>query len=188
MKRDQHRKYQYPIPSNPAPDGLKCYQILIPDDDEHRRLFTSAVRSLARWDSYNRDDMHTGRIAAATWRNALDYLNFDECGGGEEEEDTYADEYEALADGVMSMSQSGGLVKAIGYVIEEAGEFIVNTALPLIGLTLLAVGAAYAVSIIIGGVTIGSVVVGAAETVELIVSTGAAANIVEFTMIAALAA
>lgn len=88
----------------------------------------------------------------------------------------------------MSMSQSGGLVKAIGYVIEEAGEFIVNTALPLIGLTLLAVGAAYAVSIIIGGVTIGSVVVGAAETVELIVSTGAAANIVEFTMIAALAA
>ncbi len=190
MKFHPQRVLQYPLPTNLSPQDLACYSVLIPDDDEHRQLFVSAVRTLARWDSYERDANHGGAVAAATWRDALEYLDFTPCEEcEEEEEDTYADELGLLADGILSMSQTGGLIKAVGYVMETAGEFIVNTVLPVVGLTLLAIGAAYVVSIVIGGLTIGAVAVAAGEAVEILVTTGAAAsNIVEFTAIIALAA
>ena len=56
-------------------------------------------------------------------------------------------------------------------------------------MTLLAIGAAYVVSVVIGGLTIGTVAVAAGEVVELVVATGASAsNFVEFAAVAALAA
>ena len=117
-------------------------------------------------------------------------FDFESCGGGDDEdEDTFADELAALADAVVVNQQSGGLVKALGYAIDTAGQVIAETVLPLIGLTLLAIGAAYVVSIVIGGLTVGTVAVAAGEVVELVVATGASAsNIVEFAAVAALAA
>lgn len=189
MKYENARAIKYPPPANPSPPGVACYSVYIPDDDEHRQLFVSALRSLARWDSYARDAAHTGALAAQTWRNALDLLDFEPCGNDCDEEDTLADELGALADGVMSMSQSGGIITALGYAIEAAGEFIWETVLPVVGVTLLAVGAAYVVTLIAGGLTVGSVLIAAGETVELVVSTGAAvSNVIEFTTLVALAA
>lgn len=189
MKYVNQRVLRYPLPDNPAPVGDTCYQVFVPDDSQHRQLFVSALRTLARWDSYDRDPAHTGAVVAARWRDALELLNFDPCAGDCDDEDTYSDDLQGLMDGVMSMSQTGGMIKAIGYAIDAAGAFIVNTALPVIGLTLLAVGAAYVVSIVIGSVAVGSVAIAAGETVEIILGTGAAAsNIVEFVATVALAA
>lgn len=189
MKRVNQRVLCYPLPDNPAPQSVACYSVYVPDDDQHRQLFMSALRTLARWDSYQRDEERRGAATAATWRNVLDDFDFDPCGGGDEDEDTLADDFESLADGVMSMSQAGGVVKAIGYAIAAAGEFIVNTALPVVAVTLLAIGAAYVVSLVVGGLAIGSVAVAAGETVEVIFATGAtASNVVEFVATMALAA
>lgn len=187
---NERRRLIYPLPANPAPEGFACYNVYIPDDDEHRQLFLSAVRTLARWNSYERDRDRTAAVAAATWREALDMFDFESCGGDDDdEEDTYADELLALADAMVVNQQSGGLVKALGYAIDEVGQVIAETVLPVIGLTLLAIGAAYVVSVVIGGLTIGTVAVAAGEVVELVVATGASAsNIVEFAAVAALAA
>lgn len=189
MRYVNQRVLQYPLPANPSPAGVVCYQVFIPDDDEHRQLFVTALRTLARWDSYARDAAKTAAASAATWRNALELLDFNPCEDGCEDEDTLADDLLALADGVLSMTQTGGIIKAIGYAIEQAGEFIFGTALPVIGLTFLAIGAAYVVTLLLGGVAIGTVAVAAGETVEILLTTGAAAsNIVEFAAVVALAA
>lgn len=190
MKYNNQRVLRYPLPANPAPENLRCYSVYIPDDDQHRQLFVSALRTLARWDSYDRDHAHTGCIAAATWRHALDVFEFEPCGKSDnEEEDTFADDLLALADAAVVNNQSGGVVRALGYAIDQAGQVIAETILPLVGVTLLALGAAYVVSIVIGGLTIGTVAVAAGEVVELVVATGASAsNIVEFAAVAALAA
>lgn len=189
MKYVNQRVLQYPLPDNPSPAGLACYQVIIPDDDQHRQLFVSALRTLARWDSYARDAARTGAVAAQTWRNALEYLDFEECSDGCEDEDTVADDLADLADGILSMTQAGGIIKAIGYAIEQAGEFIFNTALPVIGLTFLAIGAAYVITLVVGAITVGTVAVAAGETVEILLTTGAAAsNIIEFVATVAIAA
>lgn len=89
------------------------------------------------------------------------------------EDDIWADAVEALADGIIINTLEGGAIQALGYEIESEGSIEAETILPLIGLAFLAVGAAFVVSILVGGVAAGSVALAAGEAVEILVLTGA---------------
>lgn len=105
------------------------------------------------------------------------------------EDDIYADGVLALADGVLANVLEGGAFTALGYEIEEEGSIEGETELPLIAVAFVAVAAAFVVGLSLGGVAIGSVAVAAGETVELLISTGAASGTpIQFAAVAALAA
>lgn len=89
------------------------------------------------------------------------------------EDDIWADALMGLADGVLVNTLEGGVFQALGLEIESEGSIEAETILPLIGLAFLAVGAAFVVSILVGGVAVGSVALAAGEAVEILVLTGA---------------
>lgn len=103
-------------------------------------------------------------------------------------DDIWEDTILQLADGVLANILSGGQVRAIGYEIEEEGSIETETELPLIAVAFVGLAAAFVVTLILGGVTIGAVAVAAGETVELLIATGASAgNIIPFVALAAAA-
>jgi len=76
----------FPIPARPAPVGVRCINVYIPDDDEHMAIFFGAVSLLAKWNSWQRDPEKNGIRAANAWREALyGHPTFETCddnGGG----------------------------------------------------------------------------------------------------------
>ncbi len=106
----------------------------------------------------------------------------------DDDDDIWSDVILELADGVLANVLEGGRIRAIGYEIEEEGSVEVETELPLIAVAFVAVAAAFVLTLVLGGLTIGTVAVAAGETVELLIATGASAgNIIPFVALAAAA-
>lgn len=84
------------------------------------------------------------------------------------DEDTQADSFTEFVDGILTNIRTGGISKAIGYVIEEYGEVIFETALKIVGVTVVGYLTGGLVNILVGGTNVGQVIIGASETVEIL--------------------
>lgn len=98
------------------------------------------------------------------------------------EEDTYGDSVIGFIDEILSNLQSGGISKAVGYVIDELGEIIIETALKVIAITVIGGVVGGVVNILVGGVSVGTTAIGAGEVVEIITKlpTSTPTNIITF--------
>lgn len=190
MTGDNMPKYLIPDPI----EGYDpfCVKLTLPDNLEYRAAVRGQLTALGKWFVWEETQGDEGRQAAEYIRQYIHMAEWDVACESEDEcdeDDTWADELAALADGVIGMGMVGGAIRAIGYAIEDVGELVVNTILPIVGVTFLAVGAAYVVTLLLGGLAIGTVAVAAGEVVEVVISTGASAsNIIEFAAAVALAA
>jgi hypothetical protein len=104
------------------------------------------------------------------------------------EEDTLDDSILGLADGIITQFQEGGIISALGYVIDAFGRIIVSTALKYVAITIIGGGVAGVLSMVIGEVVVDAVAIGAGEIVEVIFDAGGdgvISNIIEFVFDAA---
>lgn len=63
----------YIIPDEPQPDGLYCLKVYIPADDLYLYAFAGAYQFFGKWMAWERDNSQRGKLAAESWRNAIDY-------------------------------------------------------------------------------------------------------------------
>lgn len=165
----------------PMPEGIFPL-ILCVTAEQVTRLLSAASLGAVLLDGSDAETM-------APLYDALNNLDAPACLPDSCEDDIWADAVEALADGVLVNTLEGGAMQALGYEIEAEGTIEAATALPLIALSFLALGAAYVVSIALGGLPLGAVTVAAGEAAEIILFTGASeAAPAVITAIAALAA
>lgn len=87
----------------------------------------------------------------------------------EEQEDTLTDTLAELADGIVTTFQEGGIVKALGYLIEQTGEIIIDVAGKIAEFTVIGLGVAGVITILIGATTYLTIPVAVGETVAPII-------------------
>lgn len=167
LKHAGIKRPYYPLPEPLTPSGLGCVSMMIPDSPDYRSLFLSAMTQLGYWFSYERDESHGGRVVANNWRVAVDSLTWDCCNDCDEE-DTLEDAWQTFLDGLQTQFQTGGIVSAVGYVVDLVGDIVINTGLKVIAVTVIGVAVAGVVQIILGGTVLYSVGVGAGEVAEII--------------------
>jgi len=63
----------YLIPDNPQPDGLYCLKVFIPRDETYLYAFSGAFQFFGKWLAWQRDAGHNATLAAAAWRDAIQY-------------------------------------------------------------------------------------------------------------------
>jgi len=101
------------------------------------------------------------------------------------DEDTLSDNPLDFLDGIINGYQTGGISEAIGYIMDEFGSIIVETALRVVAVTVIGYAVGGIVSIFVGGTLTATVAVGANETVEAMVAVGdAVTNIIQFDFLA----
>lgn len=167
----------------PMPDGIFPLILCVTAEQVTRLMSAAGLGAVLLYES----DAET----MAPLYDALNNLDAPAClpEGDSCEDDIWADAIAAMADGVLVNTLEGGAMQALGYEIEAEGTIEAATALPLIALSFLALGAAYVVSIALGGLPLGAVTVAAGEAAEIILFTGASeAAPAVITAIAALAA
>lgn len=182
----------YRLPAIIEPDATKCVRFFIPDEQMHRIAFWGAVGELGYWWNWERDEDKRGAAVARVWRAVIEDAKTSECEecDDDDDEDTLQDAYEALMDGVLENTIIGGITRAIGTALEDAGRIITETILPVVGITLVGLAVGALAAVIVGGVTVGTVAVAAGETVEILVATGASvaeSKIIELVALAAAA-
>ena len=59
------------LPSTISPTGKRCITLEIPDDDDFERDLVGALAELTRWNSWDGDILHSGRVVAKQWLTAL---------------------------------------------------------------------------------------------------------------------
>jgi len=91
------------------------------------------------------------------------------------DEDTLADDLFGFVDDIISEFREGGIVRAIGYAIDELGRIVIETAVKVIEITVIGLAVAGVLSIIIGGVTVATVAVPAGSIITPIFDTGSTA-------------
>jgi len=97
------------------------------------------------------------------------------------DEDTLADSLLQFVDDIISEFREGGIVKAIGYAIDELGRIVVETAIKVIEITVIGLAVAGTLSIIIGGATVATIAVPAGAIITPIFDTGSTAvKVIEF--------
>lgn len=99
------------------------------------------------------------------------------------DEDTYSDSVIGFIDEIISNIQTGGISKAVGYVIDTLGSVIVETALKVITVTAIGVLTGGIINILIGGTSIGTVVLNADEVLDIVIDLTqytTPTNVVEF--------
>jgi len=134
LKHPGIKRPYYPLPNPLTPPSLGCVSMMIPDSPDYRSLFLSAMTQLGYWFSYERDEAHGGRVVANNWRLAVESLTWDCCTDCDDE-DTLEDAWETFIDGVQTQLQTGGIVSALGYVIDTVGDIVINTGLKIIAVT-----------------------------------------------------
>jgi len=70
------RKDGFPVPNIIDPPNKRCIQIEIPDDDDHVRLFLSALTMLTKWTNYQITRNDHGQKVAKVWQQIIDDTNF----------------------------------------------------------------------------------------------------------------
>lgn len=194
MASEAQKRRGIPLPYPVTGYPTVCVQFQCPDSFEYRAAVRGQLYALGQWFTWEKTGTPAATDAAAYWRQLLEdslvFKESDACCDETDDDDILEDSLAELADGVLSNTLIGGAVRAIGYAIDDLGRIITETVLPVIGITLLGLAVASVASIIIGGVTVGTVAVAAGETVEVLVATGAAegaAKIIELVALAAAA-
>jgi hypothetical protein len=80
--RDLLVRQLFPIPDIPAPLGLRCVSVYIPDSMDHLAIFAGALALLGKWNSWEKDAAHNARLCALAWQKAL-YLGIRDCDTGQ---------------------------------------------------------------------------------------------------------
>lgn len=171
----QTAPYMLTVPQQELPEG----EFLLPVCTTRQRVLEllSALKRAEIYTELNVSSKIDILEALAYVQNPQDAPCFPPC----EEEDTLADDIAQLADGIVTSFQEGGITKALGYAIDSLGRIIVETAKRVISTTILGIGVASILYIIIGGVTVGTVAVGANELVDVVFDTGTGVSkIIEF--------
>lgn len=178
-KNDGIKRQMYRLPANLDPVEVDCVSLKIPDDPEYRELFLSAMWALTRWFYYERTGTDAGARVANLFKVAYDTITFG-C-ADDEDEDTIADDIADFVNGIINNFQEGGIVSALGYVIQELGRIVVETVVRVVSTTVYAVGVAGIIYILINGVPVSSVGILPNEVIELIYDTGNnSSKIIEF--------
>lgn len=68
-----------PIPADTDPPNRRCVSVQIPDDAEYSGMFWGALDELTRWNSYQRDDAHSGVLVADVWKQVISDARANEC-------------------------------------------------------------------------------------------------------------
>lgn len=61
----------FPTPDPPAPAKMRCVSVYIPDSMDHLAAFAGAIALLGKWNSWQKDEAHTARLAAVAWQQCL---------------------------------------------------------------------------------------------------------------------
>ena len=165
------------IPQDVLPEG----EFLLPLCVTRDRVL-KILNALKRDETLSRDRdftaMYTVLEALAFVDNPQDAPCYPEC---QDSEDTLADDILNFIDGIIQNFQEGGIVKAIGYAIDTLGRVIIETAVRVVSTTVIGLAVAGIVYIVIGGVTVGTVAVGANEVIDIVFDTGTSSTkIIEF--------
>lgn len=78
---DDHKKPgikrpYFPLPAIPEPENYQCIKLSIPDDDDYRVAFISALQMLTYWFNWERNEAKTGTIVASVWREVVNHMSF----------------------------------------------------------------------------------------------------------------
>ena len=63
----------YLIPDEPSPQALMCLRVFIPNDPRYLEAFSGQYHDLGTWLLWDRDGTNRGALAAAAWKEAIDY-------------------------------------------------------------------------------------------------------------------
>lgn len=58
----------FPAPTPAAPERMRCVSVYIPDSMDHLAAFAGALALLGKWNSWQKDDAHSARLAALAWQ------------------------------------------------------------------------------------------------------------------------
>lgn len=179
MPSEAQRRAGFLLPAQLTDHDLICVKMKIPDSFEYRTAFTGHVFQLGRWHVWEKDwknpEDRRATIAGSYWKDLLhEHFQIVECEEDEDEdEDILDDILAALADGILTNQVSGGIVRAIGYALGVDAQVVAETALNIVGITLIGGTISGAVGLAVGGASVGTVEVAAGEIVELMIETGA---------------
>jgi len=168
--------YPLTVPQESLPDGEFLLPVCI---TRERLLEMMAMFKLAEvYSGLNIDGKIDVLEALAYVENPCDSPCMPDCGG---EEDTIADNIADFVNGVIDNFQEGGIVGALGYVIEELGRIVIETTIKVVSTTVYAVGVAGIIYILVNGIPVESVNILPNEVIELIYDTGTnSSKIIEF--------
>lgn len=102
MASSQNKAYL--LPDNHTPEGYRCLTVYIPDDDLYLWQFMGAYDFFGTWVAWERDALHRGAEAAATWKEAIeltrDLMNCDL--------PDYTNPFNNIADAIRDIQIGGG--------------------------------------------------------------------------------
>ncbi len=68
-----------PLPTQGIPNTNKCVVFFVPDSAEFFGMFWGALYQLTAWNSYYRDEAHSAKAVADTWKVVIDEARLLEC-------------------------------------------------------------------------------------------------------------
>lgn len=171
--------YLLTTPQNEMPDGLFLVPLCTTREKLHRIL--SSLKTY----EYLSDDRDTANFidmleSLAYLDNPQDAPCYPQSAC---DEDTYSDDLFGFIDEVISSFQEGGAIKAVGYVIDQLGRIVIETALKIATVTAIGTIAGGIISVLIGGVLTDTITIGAGEVLDIVIDLTAyqtPTNIIEF--------
>lgn len=67
------RDFGYRIPVNVQPEDMICLRIFIPNDQIYLEAMSGAFSDMGRWLNWEKDGTNRASLAAAVWKEAIDY-------------------------------------------------------------------------------------------------------------------
>lgn len=157
--------YSLSLPQDQQPSG----EFLLPVCTSRERL-QELLNALKVAEIYGGIEYPTAKWDVLEALAFLDNPKDAPCFPSDSEEDTILDDLFQLADGVITSFQEGGVVEALGYLIQETGTIVLNTVKKVVSITVLGLGVACLVSVFVGGIPYGVVSVGVGEAIETIIA------------------
>lgn len=155
----EYRREKALAPAPPEGYSTKAFTVCLPDTVNERAFFLGALTQLTKWTEYQRTHDQSAKAYADFWKAILEPAIRDfhddqtpECLDCSEQEDTKADDLFSFIDGVVSSFQEGGIVKALGYAVDNLGEVIINTAVRIVSFTVIGYLTAGLFDIFVGGI------------------------------------
>lgn len=174
------RRNQPLAPTPPTEYELTPFTVCVPDTQTEKAFFVGTLTHLTKWTSYQRTHDQSAKTYADFWRGIIDPAITDFLAGNtppcapEPEippEDTIADNPADFIDGVLEHFHEGGVFSAFGYVIEEAGKIVFNTALRIVSTYVFGAELGGIVYWFVDGVLKGEITINPLDYVELIFDT-----------------
>lgn len=70
---------RFPLPDAGIPLGVRCFSMLIPDDDQLVQTFIGQIQALAWWFNWQRDAGKTGRWMSKYWYDLMQTIQIEDC-------------------------------------------------------------------------------------------------------------